>query len=239
MRIQVIASGSSGNCYRVYNDDSSLLIEAGISFNKIQEAINFRTSDLDGVIISHEHGDHSKAVKRLLDRGIDVYMTKGTRKALKLDLAYNLLEIRLSNPGSYRSFEMGSFEIFPFEAVHDAAEPVSFYVRDTKTGDNLGFITDSAYAKFLLPNLTHLMIEINYVKEVLDRNLDQGYIDLYRRNRIVKNHMSLETALELLEANDLSRLREVYVMHLSDANSDEAMIREAIQRATGVAVTIC
>ena len=80
------------------------------------------------------------------------------------------------------------------------------------------------------------MIEVNYVKENINSN-DNIHPDL--RARIKKNHMSLDTAINLLERSDLSRLKKIYVMHLSDANSDAEVIKYRLQELTGVAVEIC
>jgi phosphoribosyl 1,2-cyclic phosphodiesterase len=55
VEITIIASGSSGNCYLIRSGQSQLLIEAGITFPKIQKAVNFQVSQLDGCLISHCH----------------------------------------------------------------------------------------------------------------------------------------------------------------------------------------
>ena len=55
MKIEVIASGSKGNCYKINNEDTALLLECGIPYIKIQEKLNFRLSDIDACFISHEH----------------------------------------------------------------------------------------------------------------------------------------------------------------------------------------
>ena len=57
-----LASGSRGNCYRVNDGSTPLLLEAGIQLKEIQKQLNFRVSELAGCIISHEHKDHSKSV---------------------------------------------------------------------------------------------------------------------------------------------------------------------------------
>ena len=62
MDIKVLASGSSGNCYYVSDGDSPVLIECGLPWKQIQQGINFRTSELAGCLVSHEHQDHCKAV---------------------------------------------------------------------------------------------------------------------------------------------------------------------------------
>lgn len=56
MEIKVISSGSSGNAYIVGDDKEQLIIEAGMPFRKVEEALNFNLSGARGVLISHEHG---------------------------------------------------------------------------------------------------------------------------------------------------------------------------------------
>lgn len=232
MKIEVIASGSSGNCYKVSNEDTTLLIECGISYKKIQQTLNFKTTDIDGVLVSHEHGDHSKACKDLIKAGVDLYMTKGTKEALKLD-SYRVKTFKQYN--LYLDLEIGSFIIKPFKTVHDAKEPVGFIICDTLAKEELVFITDTQYSIYSF-SPDYLMIEINYDRETINEN--PGLNDKLRE-RIKKNHMSLETAINLLERSDLSRLKKIYVMHLSDLNSDAELIKKSLQEITGVAIEIC
>lgn len=232
MKIEVIASGSSGNCYKISNEDTTLLIECGIPYKKIQQALNFKTTDIDGVLVSHEHGDHSKACKDLVKAGVNLYMTKGTKEALKLD------GHRIKTFGQwsmYLDLEIGSFKIKPFRTIHDAKEPVGFVIYDSISKEELVFITDSQYSIY---NFTpdYFMLEVNYVTEAINKN-DSLHPDL--RARIKENHMSLETAINLLERSDLSNLKKIYAMHLSDNNSDADYIKERLQELTGVAVEIC
>jgi len=55
INVRVLASGSSGNCYMVDNGQTKILIEAGVPFKRIQQWLDFKTSELSGVLISHEH----------------------------------------------------------------------------------------------------------------------------------------------------------------------------------------
>ena len=232
MKIEIIASGSAGNCYKVSNEDTTLLIECGIPYKKIQEALNFKTTDIDGVLVSHEHGDHSKACKDLIKAGVNLYMTKGTKKALKLD-SHRVKTF--DQWAMYLELEIGSFKIKPFRTVHDAKEPVGFVIYDTVAIEELVFITDTQYSIYNF-SPSYFMIEVNYVKENINSN-DSIHPDL--RARIKENHMSLDTAINLLERSDLSRLKKIYVLHLSDANSDAEVIKYRLQELTGVAVEIC
>lgn len=237
MKIEVIASGSAGNCHKISNEDTTLLIECGIPYKKIQQALNFKTTDIDGVLVSHEHGDHSKACKDLIKAGVNLYMTKGTKEALKLD-SHRVKIIDFYSKYINRDmgfFEIGSFKVKAFETIHDAKEPVGFVIYDSILKEELVFITDTQYSIYSFKP-DYFMVEVNYVREAINKN-DSLHPDL--RARIKKNHMSLETAINLLERSDLSNLKKIYVMHLSDSNSDAKVIKETLQELTGVAVEIC
>ena len=235
MKIEVIASGSSGNCYKISNEDTTLLIECGIPYKKIQQALNFKTTDIDGVLVSHEHGDNSKACKDLIKAGVNLYMTKGTKEALKLD-SHRVKNFEENNDKTYRWFEIGSLKIMPFKSIHDAREPVNFYISNKRTGERLLFITDTMYVEGRFNIIDYLMVEVNYVRETINNN---SKIDPVLRKRIKENHMSLETAIDFLNKCNLSRLKKIYVLHLSDANSDAKVIKERLQELTGVTVEIC
>lgn len=237
MKIEVIASGSAGNCYKISNKDTTLLIECGIPYKKIQEALNFKTTDIDGVLVSHEHVDHSKACKNLIKAGVDLYMTKGTKEALNLD-SHRVKIIEFYSKYINRDmgfFEIGSFKVKAFETVHDAREPVGFIICDSLAKEELVFITDTQYSIYNF-SPDYFMIEINYDRETINEN--PGLNDKLRE-RIKKNHMSLETAINLLERSDLSWLKKIYVIHLSDHNSDAEFIKKSLQELTGVAIEIC
>lgn len=240
MEIEVLGTGSSGNCYKVKIGKATLLLECGLPYKVIQKKLNFKVSEIDACLITHEHLDHAKAVKDLMKAGIDCYMTKGTAEALgasghRLNTFYK----RLDSRWQYKPILLGDLYILPFEAVHDVKEPVSYFIQTNNDKESLVFVTDTAYMKYKIPACDVLMIECNYVKSVLDEKVDQGKINTSLRNRIVKNHMSLETLVEALKSADLSRTKKIYVLHLSDGNSNEEMIKRQIQEVTGIEVVIC
>lgn len=240
--IKVIGSGSSGNCYLANINGTKLLLECGLSFKTIQKALDYKISEIEACLITHEHGDHSKAVKDMMKAGVDCYMTNGTANyfAINWHRLNRFSCIGASeNEKRYASVRIGNLLIKPFEAVHDVNEPVSFYVRDVITQESLLFVTDTAYIKYKIPDVDILMIECNYVKSVIDKKVEAGKLNPSLRNRIVKNHMSLETLLEALKEADLSRLKKIYILHLSDSNSDERLILESVERATGIEVCVC
>lgn len=237
MQIEVLGTGSSGNCYKVKIGKATLLLECGLPYKVIQKKLNFKVSDIDACLITHEHMDHAKAVKHLMKAGIDCYMTKGTAEALGVS-GHRLKAFDTWGESKYKTTYVKDLLIQPFEAVHDVAEPVSFYIENRDNKESLVFVTDSAYLKYIIPDCDCLMIECNYVKSRLDENVEQGKINTSLRNRIVKNHLSLEALIDALQTADLKRLKKIYLLHLSDSNSDEELIKRTIQEITGVEAVI-
>ncbi|EHL19447.1 hypothetical protein HMPREF9628_00168 [Peptoanaerobacter stomatis] len=238
MDIEILASGSKGNCYKVKTSDTTLLLECGISFKEIQKKLKFKMHEIDACLITHSHRDHAKAVKDMLKSGIDCYMSYGTAEELEV-LNHHRTRIFNHNRNFIYINEMiDNLYVKPIMGVHDTKEPINFIIADTND-NKLLFLTDTAYSPYKVNGITHLMIECNYVKSTLDKNLKDNKINIVLRNRVVNNHMSLETVIGFLKANDLSKLKKIYVMHLSDHNSDEELIKTEIQKITGKSVLIC
>lgn len=237
MKIEVLGTGSAGNCYKLEIGRATLLLECGLPYKVIQRKLGFKLSDIDACLVTHEHMDHAKAVKDLMKAGVDCYMTKGTAEALELK-GHRLKTFNTLGKQKYKTNHLNDILIQPFEAVHDVEEPVSFFIEAKADKGSLVFVTDTAYLKYKIMDCDVLMIECNYVKSTLDENVEQGKVNTSLRNRIVKNHLSLETLVEALQAADLKRLKKIYLLHLSDSNSDEELIKRTIQEITGVEVVV-
>ena len=83
------------------------------------------------------------------------------------------------------------------------------------------------------------MAECNFSREALQRSVAAGYISVDMVPRLMRSHMSLEHLKDMLNANDLGRLRQIYLLHLSQNNSDAARMKSEIERMTGVEVYVC
>ena len=230
---RAIASGSKGNCYHVTDGDTPLLLECGIRFKDIQEALSFRTSELAGCLVSHEHKDHCLAAHDLSKRGVDVLMSAGTIKSL---FTKDNLHFRTHTIRANEQFRLGSWIILPFEAIHDAAEPLCFLLYSDRTKEKLLFATDTAYIKYRFNGLTHIMIECNHDMEVMRDNVSSGKIHYGHKRRVMHNHMSLSTVLNFLRTNDLSALKEIYLLHMSDDNSNMQNMMQKVSEITNTIV---
>ena len=232
IEIAAVASSSKGNCYRITDGSTPLLLECGIQFREIQRRLNFQTSDITACLVSHEHKDHSRAMVDILKSGIDVYASYGTFDALGLDGHHRGHPIKAQQP-----FTIGTWTILPFETQHDAAEPLGFLMANA-AGDKLLFATDTYYIKYRFNGLTHVMLECNYAIDILRANVDAGVVPPALKDRIIQSHFSLENVKGFLRANDLSRVQEIWLIHLSDDNSDTERFKREIQMLMGKPVRV-
>lgn len=222
--ITVLGSSSAGNAY-LLDGRSPLLLDCGLSVRELKKATGYRLSTLAGCLVSHEHGDHSKAAADLMRAGVDCYMSQGTADALRLS-GHRLKIVR-----ALQQFSLGAWTVLPFEAIHDAREPLGFLVAGE--GEKILYLTDTAYCPYCFRGLTRIMIECNYSKEILDQNIEAGKLHPGMRRRLLRSHMSLDRVLDFLAANDLTAVREIVLLHLSDGNSDAGEFKRQVQAATG------
>lgn len=231
MQLKILSTGSIGNCYILENEKEALIIELGLNFSKIKEALNFDLSKVVGAIVSHCHLDHAKGLKQALDNGIECYSSQGTFQSLNIN-HHNAKIIK-----SKQAFQIGNFKILPFNVHHDVAEPLGFLIDHEETGRCL-FVTDTTYIDYTFPNLNNIIIEANYCEEIIKEKLGSTWQGEFLKNRILKSHMSLNTCKETLIANDLSQVQKIVLIHLSDSNSDERKFKKVIEEATGKIVHV-
>jgi len=237
MEIRALASGSTGNCYYINDGVSSVLLECGIPFKRIQRGLEFNVSALSACLITHGHGDHCKAVRDMMKAGIDCYMSRGTVN----ELGINGHRLHIIEPN--KIFKVGSWSILPFQVEHDTAEPLGYLLVSGM--EKLLFVTDTAYIKYKdwheyikpIP-LTHIMIEANYSLDIIREKAKTGKTNRALKSRVIRSHMSLETLVELLKSNELSNVHEIFLLHLSDRNSDEIKFKQEVQKLTGKVVHI-
>lgn len=230
MEIKALASGSKGNAYLVSDGLSPLLLDCGIHYREIQRGLNFQTTALAGCLLTHEHQDHAKAAADLAKAGVDIYASRGTFDALGLN-GHRMHMVR-----AREQFNLPCWTVLPFETAHDAAEPLGFLV--VSPSEKLLYLTDTMYCKYRFQGLTHVMVECNYSADLVRENVEGGTMERSLKNRVIRSHFSLENVKGFLRANDLSRVQEIWLLHLSDNNSDEAQFKAEIQSLTGKPVYI-
>lgn len=229
--IKTLASGSKGNAYLIDDGQSQLLLECGINYKEIQRQMNFDTSRIVGCLLTHEHKDHSKGLKDVVRAGINTYMSKGTANAEGIN------HHRIKTVKNKQQFKVGTWTILPFDIQHDVSEPFGFLVMNEQ-GEKLLFATDTYYVKYSFKGLNYIMIECNYSQTILDDNIANGRVPQFMRKRLMKSHFSLDNVVEFLKVNDLSQVKEIHLLHLSDTNSNAVEFKSKIQEVTGKRVII-
>lgn len=227
VKLTVLASGSAGNGYLLETDNSCLIIEAGVKLSEIKKALDYNISKVVGCIITHEHKDHSRHINEYLRNGIKCYASGGTIEALEIDSLY----LHYIKP--LQAFALSEYNVLPFNTKHDCRQPVGYLINNAKVG-NILFATDTHYLPNTFKHLSYILIECNYSDELL-RLSD---VEISRKKRLLNAHLSLDNCIGALKANDLSNVKEIMLIHLSNDHSNAAEFKATVERETGIPTTI-
>lgn len=194
-----------------------MLIDAGFSPKQIRkrlESIGRTPETLNGIVVTHEHGDHVQGLTGLsIKLGIPVYCNRLTREAIEYQLKAKL-PCRQFETGA--SFEIGDVLIEAFSIPHDAQDPVGFLLRTAWA--NLGFLTDLGHTtKLVLERMRAanvLVLEANHDVKML-QNCPHRPWPLKQRILSRHGHLSNEAAADTVEALMNADLRHLYLGHLS------------------------
>lgn len=201
MILKCLGSSSKGNCYILESEKEALVIEAGVPIKEVKKALDFNVGKIVGCVVSHSHKDHEGYFSEYEKSGMYVFRPYDESKACPLTIDY------------------GRFHIQSIRMTHDVP-CYGFYITHPEMG-TLVFATDTEYIKYRFKDVNHFLLEANYSDKYLPR-------DEAKRDRVMKTHMSIDTACGFLEKNKSGSLRNVVLLHLSDGSSNELeFVRQA------------
>jgi phosphoribosyl 1,2-cyclic phosphodiesterase len=227
-----LASGSKGNAIYVESRTTKLLIDNGLSFKALQErleAIQVDVHTLEGVLVTHEHGDHIRGLERLQKVcSIPILANKDTARAI-LEEVNKPLEFKIFATGE--TFQFGDITIHPFSIQHDTLDPVAFTL--SFDGIKIGVCADLGFVTSLVRN--HLK-DCDYL--YIEANHEPSMVHACRRPPTYKQrvlsrqgHISNEACAELVEAIGHSNLKHIYLAHLSEeCNNPELALKTVSAR---------
>lgn len=220
---------------------TNILLDCGIPVQKIKEFLwneGKRLSDIDACLVTHSHGDHVKSAQRLADMGISVYTGKGTIESAEL-IGVHVKNVWKSDVeiGSPAAMRVQNMCIVALPVKHDAPDTLAFSIQPIETNERLLYVTDTPYFQYLADGVTHLMIEANNDPQIILQNAVYGKISPEHLKRVVQNHMSIETCLKTIQRLDKSRLKEVWLLHLSNDNAGDDFKRR-VQEVAGCEVYV-
>ncbi len=225
MKLKVLGSSSAGNCYILDNGQESLIIEAGVNITNVKKALGFNIRKVVGCLITHQHNDHAKYIKAMVENGIhtlaleDVWTAKGVWDSRSIAIQPK------------RGYMFGQFRVLPFPTNHDV--PCVGYLIDHPETGKILFLTDSCICEYRFSGLSQIMIECNYSDMELIKAIRSGQTLLSQRERLFRSHMELSTCIGFLKETDLTGVENIVLLHLSSHNSDEKKFVDEVTAATG------
>jgi phosphoribosyl 1,2-cyclic phosphodiesterase len=237
LRFASLASGSRGNCLVVEAGDGTsltrVLLDCGLNLTDSERRLarlGLAPRDIDGMLVTHEHGDHAHGVFDFAAaHNIVVYLTYGTMLAMKAE--GKVIEgVRMVFVNGRQSEALGGMQVVPFTVPHDAREPVQFVLSDGER--KLGVLTDigapTAHVAQILSGLDALVLECNYDHDMLW----SGSYPKWLKQRIAGpfGHLDNEDSARLLGALDCSKLKHVIGAHLSQQNNKPGIVRAMLAR---------
>lgn len=231
MQLKIVNTGSVGNCYILETETQALMIECGVNFNLIKQALDFKLAKVAGVLLTHEHGDHAKAINDVVLAGLNVYCSLGTSVAVGIN------SHRIKPMVKMTDYRIGEFMVRAFDVEHDVKEPFGFLIHHRECG-NVLFLTDTFMCRYKFKGLNNIIIEANYCKQIVRKRLMEKNIHEAVRDRVIESHMSIDTCIDLLKANDLGKVNNIVLIHLSDGNSNAVDFKKRVSDATGKTVHV-
>ncbi|RKP46654.1 MBL fold metallo-hydrolase [Pararobbsia silviterrae] len=239
MRFTSLGSGSEGNALVVEVSEGAsttrVLLDCGFSVRELQRRLlraGLDFSDLDALIVTHEHTDHVGSALTLARKArLPVFMSWGTALACGAD--DGSIDLRILWAGD--PLAIGDIEIHPYTVPHDAREPLQFVFSD---GDaRLGVLTDTGcptpHIVEMLGGADALVLECNHDREMLAASRYPA--SLKRRIAGDLGHLANDAAAHLLAQIDRSRMRHLIAAHLSQQNNTPELAKAALAQVVGAA----
>lgn len=216
MQLHCIATGSTGNCYTLTsNSGETLILDCGIPIREIKKGLNWNIRNVVGCIVSHAHSDHSKSVKDFEAMGIPVFAPYRSLKPMII--------------GDYK-LKVQAFDLTTVDGrwTHTNADGsecpcYGFLITHPEMGKML-YITDTELIKWRFKDINHILLGVNYDKDLVDKDNDP------KTRHVFRGHLSIDTACDFVEANYSDSLQNVIMCHLSSENSDRDSFIEKMKK---------
>lgn len=212
MKLKCIATGSTGNCYTLTSDSGeTLILDCGIPIKEIKKGLNWNVKGIVGVLCTHKHLDHSKSVLELCKTGFHTVVPY---------LIYSKSEtfgcrMKKSN------FKIDTFALTTIDGnwTHTDADgtpcPIYGFLITHKEMGKMLYITDCKLIKWKFKDINHILLGVNYDKDLIDRD------NTGKANHVFRGHLSIDTACDFVKSNDSDSLQNVIMCHLSSENADK------------------
>lgn len=228
-------SGSSGNSTYIEYNDTRILIDAGVSCQKIIKGladINVSFDQINGILVTHEHADHVKGLTTISKKfNTPIYATSKTWTQMSL---LKLPEYNHVTFNANENFELGELKIHPFSIPHDAADTCAFNItagdKKITVATDIGHVTKEIYENFLGSDV--LLLESNYDPNTLSYSSYPYF--LKRRISSDLGHLSNDVASKVIKKlYDETGINRIILGHLSKENNFPELAYQTVVNAFG------
>lgn len=215
MKLKCLGSSSAGNCYLLTsNSGETLILDCGIPIKEIKKGLDWNIKDVVGVLCTHKHLDHSKSLDNFKKMSIPVFVPYQR---------------------NYNKKNYGGFTIYPFplqtldgnwthtDASGELCPIYGFLITHPEMGRML-YITDCEVIKWKFKDINHILLGVNYDKDLIDRD------NTGKANHVFRGHLSIDTACDFVKANYSDSLQNIIMCHLSSENSDRDSFIEKMKK---------
>jgi len=216
MKLKCIATGSTGNCYTLTSGSGeTLILDCGIPIKDIKKGLNWNIKDVVGVLCTHKHLDHSKSLNDFKAMGIPVFAPYRSLKPMII--------------GDYK-LKIQTFDLTTVDGrwTHTDANgepcPIYGFLITHKEMGRMLYITDCELIKWKFKDINHILLGVNYDKDLIDNE------DSAKVNHVYRGHMSIDTACDFVKANNSKDLQNVIMCHLSKNNADKNLFIEKMKK---------
>lgn len=216
MKLKCIATGSTGNCYTLtFDSGETLILDCGIPIKEIKKGLDWNIKDVVGTICTHHHQDHSLSVYPLRRMGIPVFAPYISEKPMKIGNG---------------DFRVQAFDLTTIDGswTHTNANgepcPIYGFLITHKEMGRMLYITDCEVVKWKFKDINHILLGVNYDKDLIDRD------NTGKANHVFRGHLSIDTACDFVKANYSDSLQNVIMCHLSSENADSDSFIEKMKK---------
>lgn len=217
MEFICLGSGSTGNAYIIRHNKECVLVECGFGIRVLTNKLSkyeIQLADIKAVLTSHQHGDHTKSLKNFEKIKVKCISPWKEETDLEQDLT-SWLKVKC------------------FRTYHDV-DSYGFIFVNTETNEKVLFVNDTQAFEFedyiLNEKFDYIFIECNHtrrkIKELLDTADENKKFKLERQ---LTTHLSLAGVKRMLKTLDLTKTKEIYLMHLSQEASEPEVMKEQVE----------
>lgn len=234
MKVDILASGSSGNCIALTTNESTILIDAGIAKTKIEKRlleVGIVPTNVEAIFVTHAHSDHVKGLPLANKYNIPVYASRGEWKSIKgVDAG---LMYETSEDGHLFNFDglsIPQIKIVPFDVHHDAYEPKGYFIQSANYKVSICLDTGRVDTSMLsaMRNSDIYIIEANHEPRMVEASNYPNSV----KARILSHvgHLSNEQTATALRELVRGKGERIYLTHLSSKNNLPTLAKMTVKR---------